>query len=136
MSQNKTIPTGQNVHFFLNGIEDNVKRSDALKLLELMYQIIGEKVKIWGKTIIGFGEYHYKYKSKREGEWFVVGFSPRKNYISIYLMCDLSNIDFQGLGKFKKGVGCIYFKKLSDINLKKLEEIILFSVQKIRLKHQ
>ena len=78
MPQNKTLPTSKSVQTFLDSIENPIKKADALRLNEIMSRLTGEQPKIWGTTIIGFGQYHYKDKPKREGEWFLVGYSPRK----------------------------------------------------------
>ena len=136
MPQNKTVPTGGSVSMFLNSIENPIKKADAWSLVELMSSITGEQPKIWGTTIVGFGEYHYKYKTKREGDWFLVGFSPRKNHTTIYLMCDIRNLNFKGLGKFKKGKGCFYFRRLSDLRLDSLEEIIKNAIKLVKENYQ
>ena len=125
MSSNKTKPTNASVDTFIRKIVDQNKQSDCRKLLELMQKITRNTPKMWGNSIIGFGEYHYRYKSGREGDWFLIGFSPRKQYLSIYLMCDLKNmdLDFEKLGKHRRSVGCLYIKKLSDVDLTALETI-------------
>ena len=99
-----------------------------------MSQITAEKPKLWGTSIIGFGDYHYKYKSGREGDWFLTGFSPRKNALTVYLMCDLSHegLDFDGLGKYKLSKGCLYFKKIEDVDLNVLTQIIKDSIEIIK----
>jgi hypothetical protein len=95
-----------------------------------MEKITGSQGVLWGTSIIGFGDYHYKYGSGREGDWFLTGFSPRKNALTLYLMCDISHefIDFSTLGKHKKGKGCLYIKRLDDVDLKALENIIKTSI--------
>lgn len=125
MSSNKTKPTNASVHTFIGKLADQNKQSDCRKLLELMQKITRNTPKMWGNSIIGFGKYHYRYKSGREGDCFLIGFSPRKQYLSIYLMCDLKNmyLDFEKLGKHRRSVGCLYIQKLSDIDLTALEAI-------------
>ena len=90
MKQNKTQRTDNSVSLFLDQIEPEQKRNDSFTLVDLMSKITSEEPKLWGTSIIGFGDYHYKYKSGREGDWFLTGFSPRKNALTVYLMCDLS----------------------------------------------
>jgi len=130
MSQNKTLPTRKSVELFLNGIVDNQKRQDSWVLFEMMREITGKAAQMWGNSIIGFDTYHYKYASGREGDWMLTGFSPRKKALSIYLMCDISHnsLDFESLGKHKKGKGCLYIKKLGDVHLPTLKKIIQQSI--------
>jgi hypothetical protein len=130
MSQNKTLPTRKSVELFLNGIVDDQKRQDSWVLFEMMREITGKAAQMWGNSIIGFDTYHYKYASGREGDWMLTGFSPRKKALSIYLMCDISHnsLDFESLGKHKKGKGCLYIKKLGDVHLPTLKKIIQQSI--------
>lgn len=134
MKQNKTQRTDNSVSLFLDQIEPEQKRKDSHALVALMSQITAEKPKLWGTSIIGFGDYHYKYKSSREGDWFLTGFSPRKNALTVYLMCDLSHegLDFDGLGKYKLSKGCLYFKKIEDVDLNVLTQIIKDSIEIIK----
>ena len=134
MKQNKTQRTDNSVSLFLDQIEPKQKRKDSHALVALMSQITAEKPKLWGTSIIGFGDYHYKYKSGREGDWFLTGFSPRKNALTVYLMCDLSHegLDFDGLGKYKLSKGCLYFKKIEDFDLNVLTQIIEDSIEIIK----
>ncbi len=134
MKKNKTQRTDNSVSLFLDQIEPEQKRKDSFTLVDLMSKITSEDPKLWGTSIIGFGEYHYKYKSGREGDWFLTGFSPRKNALTVYLMCDLSHEDlnFDGLGKYKLSKGCLYFKKIEYIDLKVLTQIIKDSIQVIK----
>ena len=134
MKQNKTQRTDNSVSLFLDQIEPEQKRKDSHALVALMSQITAEKPKLWGTSIIGFGDYHYKYKSGREGDWFLTGFSPRKNALTVYLMCDLSHegLDFDGLGKYKLSKGCLYFKKIEDVDLNVLTQIIEDSIEIIK----
>lgn len=130
MSQNKTLPTRKSVELFLNGIVDDQKRQDSWVLFEMLREITGKAVQMWGNSIIGFDTYHYKYASGREGDWMLTGFSPRKKALSIYLMCDISHnsLVFESLGKHKKGKGCLYIKKLGDVHLPTLKKIIQQSI--------
>ena len=134
MKQNKTQRTDNSVSLFLDQIEPEQKRKDSHALVALMSQITAEKPKLWGTSIIGFGDYHYKYKSGREGDWFLTGFSPRKNALTVYLMCDLSHegLDFDGLGKYKLSKGCLYFKKIQGVDLNVLTQIIKDSIEIIK----
>lgn len=130
MSQNKTQPTSVPVKLFLDGILEEEKRSDSWKLYHLMERLTGAKGQMWGTSIVGFGEYHYKYKTGREGDWFITGFSPRKNALTLYLMCDISYLSFDGLGKYKTGKGCLYIKRLNDIDFNTLEKIVKASIER------
>ena len=131
MSQNITQPTKANVKAFLQAVLPKEKQKDSFRLCALIKKITGKEGVLWGDSIIGFGKYHYKYKSGREGDWFLTGFSPRKNLLTLYLSCDLSHDDFsfERLGKHKKGKGCLYIKKLADVDLKNLENIIRAAVR-------
>jgi hypothetical protein len=130
MSTNKTKPTTRSVELFLDDLIPEQRKKDSWTLYRLMEKITGSQGVLWGTSIIGFGDYHYKYGSGREGDWFLTGFSPRKNALTLYLMCDISHefIDFSTLGKHKKGKGCLYIKRLDDVDLKALEDIIKTSI--------
>jgi hypothetical protein len=130
MSTNKTKPTTRSVELFLDDLIPEQRKKDSWTLYRLMEKITGSQGVLWGTSIIGFGDYHYKYASGREGDWFLTGFSPRKNALILYLMCDISHesIDFSTLGKHKKGKGCLYIKRLDDVDLKALEDIIKTSI--------
>lgn len=131
MLQNKTIPAKKKVEEFLSAIDNESRRSDCLKLIKIMKEISGENPVLWGDSLIGFGKYHYKYASGREGDWFLTGFAPRKNNISLYLTYDLSRFEqlLKKLGKHKTGKGCLYIKKLEDIDQKVLRQIIKETVE-------
>jgi hypothetical protein len=126
MSQNKTKPTNKDVIAFLKSITPQQKQDDCYTLLSLMKEITDSDAVLWGDAIIGFGTYHYKYASGRESDWFLTGFSPRKNAISLYLYCDLDHkeLSFENLEKHKRGKGCLYIKKLSDVDLNVLKTIL------------
>ncbi|MAT56373.1 MAG: hypothetical protein CMF23_00215 [Ignavibacteriae bacterium] len=134
----KTKENKGNVDKFLNSVENEQKRNDSFLLLELMKKITKEEPKMWGNSIIGFGNYHYKYESGREGDWFLCGFSPRKQNLSIYLMCNFDGLEdlLTDLGKYKKSVGCLYIKKLEDINIKVLEKMIKRAIQILKNKYK
>ena len=134
MKQNKTQRTDNSVSLFLDQIEPEQKRKDSYALVAMMSKITAEEPKLWGTSVIGFGDYHYKYKSGREGDWFLTGFSLRKNALTVYLMCDLSHegLNFDGLGKYKLSKGCLYFKKVEDVDLNVLTQIIKDSIEIIK----
>ena len=137
-ANNKTQPTAVSPETFLSGIEHQVRREDGLVLLELFSRVTKLKPKMWGASIIGFGRYHYKYESGREGESLMTGFSPRKSALSIYIMPgyrDLSEM-LDRLGKHKTGKSCLYINKLADIELPVLEEIILNGLAYMRKNYQ
>jgi hypothetical protein len=131
MSELKTRLTDESVEEFLNSIPDEKKRLDSFALLDLMKQVTGFEAKMWGSSIIGFGSYHYRSTSGREGDWFLVGFSPRKQNLSIYIMpgFDQYNALMQKLGKHKTGKSCLYINRLEDIDLKVLRELVDLSVK-------
>lgn len=136
MAELKTRKNKKNVQHFLKAVSDAGRQKDCLTILEMMQKITGEKPAMWGDSIIGFGSYHYRYATGREGDWFFIGFSPRKQSISIYTMCGLeSDSDMLArLGKFKTGKSCLYINKLEDINLPVLEKLLTKSVR--RLSHR
>jgi len=127
MAENKTQKTNESVTAFINKVDHEGKRKDAFEILEMMKTITKEEPKMWGTSIIGFGDLHYKSSSGREGDWFKCGFSPRKASISVYLMgTDISIAQdlLNKLGKHKTGKGCLYINKLEDINKEVLKELI------------
>jgi len=125
MPENKTKPTKSSVTAFLNKIKDPQLRDDCFVILEMMQKVSNSKPVMWGSAIIGFGTYHYVYESGREGDMILIGFSPRKQNISIYLMGGLKKVETElaQLGKYKTGKGCLYIKSLSDVNLQVLKKI-------------
>lgn len=133
MAELKTQPSDLSVEKFLDTIGDEAKRRDAFSILDIMRQITGTQPKMWGSSIVGFGNRHYRYASGREGDWFLVGFSPRKANLTLYLSyADIQNDDLrQKLGKHKTGKGCLYIKQLADVDLSILREIISRSVKKL-----
>ena len=133
MAEIKTKQTDASVLDFINSVDDAQKREDSLKLLAIFEELIGGKPKMWGPAIVGFGTYHYKYESGREGDWFLAGFSPRKQNISIYVMCGLTKSQqlLDKLGKHNTGKSCLYIKRLADVDESVLCELILNSVKKL-----
>lgn len=133
MADNKTKPTKLNVSTFIDAITDPSRRSDAKALVKLMQKAAGEKPKMWGPSIIGFGSYHYTYDSGREGDMPVVAFSPRKAATVLYGLSDYEAL-LPKLGKHTRGKGCVYIKKLADVDLKVLETMAAKAVAGRRAK--
>ena len=129
MSDNKTIPRSASVTEFLEKLENLQKKEDAFILLELMKEITGEVPVMWGPSIIGFGSYHYKYDSGREGDMLLTGFSPRKQNFTLYIMAGFDRYEhlLKKLGKHKTGKSCLYIKRLSDVDINVLKELIATS---------
>lgn len=135
----KTKPNKLSVDKFLNNINNKQRKDDAFVILDLMKKITKEEPKIWGPSIVGFGEYHYKYESGREGDWFLTGFSPRKANLTLYIISGFKGYDdlLKKLGKYKiSGGSCLYINKLEDIDMKVLKELITKSVQKMEKKYK
>lgn len=134
MAELKTTPNAQNVEQFLHTIADDKKRQDSLAILELMKQVTGWEPQMWGDSIVGFGRYHYRYASGREGDWFLTGFSPRKQALTLYIMAGFGRYDslLGKLGKFKTGQSCLYVKRLEDIDWPTLTELIAESVAEMK----
>lgn len=126
MPENKTQETSADVRSFLDTIDNTTRREDAFALLELMTRITGVEPKMWGPAIIGFGKYHYRYESGREGDMLRVGFSPRKANLAIYLIAkdDHYQTLLSRLGKHKTGASCLYVNKLADVDRQVLETLV------------
>jgi hypothetical protein len=126
MAENKTRETGLSVHDFLNGIDENHKKKDAFTILSIMEKITGKKPVMWGPSIVGFGKLHYEYASGHSGDICLCGFSPRKQQFAFYLSCNLEDYKdlLAKLGKYKSGKGCLYVKKMEDIDTKVFETLI------------
>lgn len=137
MSELKTRPNKASVEKFLDTIENEKKRKDSYRILELMKDITGEKPTMWGHSIIGFGTYHYKYPSGTEGNWMLTGFSPRKQALTLYIMSGFKKYDdlLSRLGNYKTGKSCLYIKKLEDIDEKVLKKMIKSSVDDIKKRY-
>jgi len=132
-AQIKTKPTELDVNIFIENITDEKKRKDSQLVLQLMQKITKEKPKIWGSSMIGFGDKRYKSPATgREVDWFTIGFSPRKANLSLHLVIDMKKHAtlLNKLGKHKTGVGCLYINKLEDVDLKVLEKLIEAAVLK------
>jgi hypothetical protein len=130
----KTRVNDASVKKFLNSVTDEQTRSDCFEILKMMQQVTKEQPKMWGSSIVGFGSYHYKGKSGREGDWMLTGFSPRKQNLTLYLMggFDTHTAQLKKLGKFKTSVGCLYIKKLDDVDRKVLKELVQASVKRMK----
>ena len=126
MAENKTQKTGASVEEFLASVENKRRREDGLTLLEMMREITGLEPDMWGPSIIGFGDYHYRYESGREGDMFLTGFSPRKQSLSLYIMAGFEGYDdlLGRLGKHRKGASCLYINKLADVDMGVLRELV------------
>lgn len=130
----KTKVNEASVTRFLNGVDDEQKRKDCFEILKLMRQVTKEEPKMWGSSIVGFGSYHYKGKSGREGDWMLTGFSPRKQNLTLYLMggFDLHKDLLKKLGRFKTSVGCLYINRLDDVDKKVLKQLVAESVKTMK----
>lgn len=131
MAEPKTKPTKASVKEFLNQISDKERRDDCFTVAKIMEEITGDKPKMWGPSIVGFGAYHYKYASGREGDWPVAAFSPRKKDLTLYLTpgFDKQTEMMQKLGKHSIGKSCLYIKRLSDIHVPTLKKLIKKSIK-------
>lgn len=135
MAEQKTKPTEQTVESFLDSIPDEKVRNDCYEVMKIMKKATGLKPKMWGTAIVGFGQYHYKYDSGHEGDSCLTGFAPRKANITLYLMGGLQNEELmKKLGKYKTGKGCLYIKKIEDVDTGVLEKLIKSSVDFVKVK--
>lgn len=134
MSEPKTKENDGDVLAFLNSVPDEQKRRDALQVMVMMQEVTGEEPRMWGDSIVGYGKYSYKYASGREGEWPLVGFSPRKQDLTLYIVSGFDNFDDlrEKLGKHKVGKSCLYIKRLADVNPDVLREMIRDSAEHMR----
>jgi len=132
----KTKKTEASVEAFLAAIQDESVREDCTEITRIMKQAAKDEPKMWGSSIVGFGHYHYKYASGRENDWFQIGFSPRKQNITIYFMGSLADHEasLQKLGKHTTGKGCLYIKGLEDVDKKVLKEILVNAVKNLKAK--
>lgn len=137
MAELKTQRTEASVDAFLKGVVDDTRRQDCLTLLRIMKQAVRAEPRMWGSSIVGFGSYHYKYASGREGDWFLAGFSPRKQDLTIYIMTSIDRNDalLARLGKHKTRKSCLYVKRLADVDLTVLKELISASVKYMKQTH-
>ncbi len=137
MADLKTKQNDASVTDFLDQIENKQRQSDCRELLKMFSEVTGEPAKMWGENMIGFGKYHYKYKSGHEGDWFLTGFSPRKQNLTIYIMTGFKEFNdiLENLGKNKTSSSCLYVKKLEDINREELSKLIRRSVEDLRKRY-
>src|ERR1051325_3189764 len=131
MAEMKTKPTDQSVAEVLNDVSDEERRAVCFQVAKMMEEITGDKPKMWGPSIVGFGTYHYKYASGREGDWLVIGFSPAKKERNLYLMMGFEKHQdlMEQLGKHSTGKSCLYIKRLSDVHVPTLKKLIKASVK-------
>jgi len=137
VAQLKTARTDASVDDFIDGIEDEGRREDCRTLLRLMARVTERGPAMWSASIVGFGSYHYRYESGREGDWFLTGFSPRKQNLTLYIMAGFDRYAslLARLGRHDTGKSCLYVKRLSDIDLDVLEELVAASVEHMRNRH-
>ena len=134
MAELKTKPSDMNVDALLDAIPDETRRRDCRSIAKLMEKLTGSRPQLWGTSIVGFGTYHYRYASGREGDWFITGFAPRKNDLTLYILSGFTRFEdlMSRLGRHKTGKSCLYIRRLEDIDMKVLEELIRESVQYVR----
>ena len=134
MAEQKTKPTNQSVKEFLNEIPEPERRADCFAVAKIMEEITGEKPKMWGPSIVGFGSYHYKYASGREGDWPMMGFSPRKKDLTLYIMMGFEKHAelMERLGKHSTGKSCLYIKRLSDVHIPTLKKLIKIGLKDLK----
>ena len=138
MAELKTNETKLSVTKFIGKVEDDQKRQDSQAILKLMKQVTKEEPKMWGGSMVGFGRFHYKSDSGREGDWFLTGFSPRKQNLTIYITPGFDKYEslMKKLGKHKTSKGCLYIKKLEDVDMKVLKQLIKQSYQDMKKKYK
>lgn len=131
MAELKTKATKQSVTEFLNKIPDGQRREDCFALAKIMEEVTGSKPQMWGPSIVGFGNYHYKYESGREGDWLMTGFSPRKQDLTVYVMMGFEKHGalMKQLGKHRTSKSCLYIKRLSDIHVPTLKKLLKSSLK-------
>jgi hypothetical protein len=137
MAELKTKQTEASVEAFLDAIEDETRRNDCLAVAKIMKRATRAEPRMWGLSIVGFGEYHYRYESGREGDWFLAGFSPRKRDLTLYIVAGFDRYEslMARLGKHSTGKSCLYIKRLADIDTAVLEELVSESVRHMKQKH-
>lgn len=138
MSTLKTAVNDGSVEDFIGAVRDDVKRRDSIALLNLFTRVTGEKPKMWGTSMVGFGQYHYKSeRSRQEGDWLLTGFSPRKQNLTLYILSGMGNYQdlLAKLGKHTTGVGCLYINKLADVDMEVLEELVKKSFLDMKKQH-
>ncbi len=137
MAENKTQPTKARVGDFLDSVDNPKRRADAKKVLAMMRRVTGKRATMWGPSIVGFGKYHYRYESGREGEFMLTGLSPRKQNLAVYIIPGFDEFETQmkKLGKYKTGRSCLYINKLEDVDEKVLEKLIDRSVKLMKKRY-
>jgi hypothetical protein len=136
VSDLKTQPTAASVEAFLAAVPDE-RRGDCDTLIALLRRVTGEEPRMWGPSMVGFGSYHYRYESGREGDWFLAGFSPRKKELTVYVVAGFEGSEelLARLGRHKVGKSCLYLRSLADVDLAALEELVRRSVEEIGRRH-
>ena len=134
MVEIKTKATGKSVEGFLESVKDATRREDCRRVVAIMTKVTGAPPRMWGSAIVGFGDYRYRYASGQEGDWFLVGFSPRKDNLTLYMTAWLKEHEalVEKLGKVKRGGGCLYVKRLDDVHLPTLTKLVQASVAELR----
>lgn len=137
MAENKTKPTDASVDDYIPSIADEARRADCRYLVGMMSRVTGEPPRMWGASIVGFGTYHYRYASGREGDFFLTGFSSRKADLSLYVMAGFASFPalMAKLGRHRTGKSCLYVRRLADVDLEVLEELVRRSVKETRERH-
>ena len=138
MAELKTKQNDQDVEAYLNSVEDEAKRQACFTVKEIMEDATKAEAKMWGDSIVGFGTYHYKYASGREGDWMLTGFAPRKRNLTLYIMSGFDEYEqlLAKLGKYSTGKSCLYIKKIDDVDLDVLRELVDRSVQHMKESNQ
>lgn len=138
MAELKTKKNDGDVDAFLDAIEDGRKQADAKRIREIMAEVTADRGTMWGDSIVGFGTYHYRYASGREGDWFKVGFSPRKQNLTLYIMSGFDRYEglLERLGKHSTGKSCLYVKRLDDVDVDVLKELVAGSVAHIEASNE
>lgn len=137
MAELKTKPTARSVEAFLRAVRDEARQKDCRTLVTVMRQATGAKPEMWGPSIVGFGRYHYKYASGREGDWFLAGFAPRKQNLTLYIMSGFEGAAplLKKLGKHTTGGSCLYLKSLADLDMGALRKLVERSVTAVRKRY-
>jgi hypothetical protein len=133
MAELKTQKNDGDVETYLNSVQHEKRREDSFVVLELMKEVTGQVPKMWGGSIVGFGDYHYKYESGREGDWFLTGFAPRKQALTLYIMAGFEGSGelMAKLGKYTTGKSCLYIKKIEDVDQEVLRELVAKSAEHV-----
>ena len=138
MADNRTLPSGASVTAFMAAIDDPRMRADAKKVAAMMRRATGKRARMWGPSIVGYGSYHYRYESGREGDFMITGFSPRRQALTIYIMPGFSRFAelMSKLGKYRTGKSCLYLRRLADVDEAVLERLINESVRYMRAHYE